>query len=433
MKNQDMTPHRRLPPLSGLQPDFTPHPRRPMVLSTCSCAGCWPRFLWRGWGEPASSQRRVSGTIPATRLRREVGLLRRTGTSALAQRAAECAPTEGGGESGGARRWSPGATMIATAFLARVGRATDACPLHRIHGVPVTIFTRPGSENCSGRDVRVAHLAEHLHQRRPHKNDPPPRRITSLSGARPDMEHTRLGTNARRRSRLAHAAGAPAPDRRPRQDRHGQVHPAAIDRGARHRPRRWRAADRSARHAWPKSAWRWCRRQRRNQVCFFDLADSEYPIAFNIFADVHAEDREFLAEGIVSAMYTIWNDSWGPQLERILRNSLIVLLDSPGTSFLHIPRFLTDPEFRERIVQARQEPSGARVLRGTVRELAAGFHRDLDLAGPQQGRGLCRQPEDPQCAWDRSAASCTSSMRSGTAASSSRNLRRDRSATSRRS
>src|SRR6266581_3666625 len=26
-KNQGTTPHRRLPPLSGLQPDFTPHPR----------------------------------------------------------------------------------------------------------------------------------------------------------------------------------------------------------------------------------------------------------------------------------------------------------------------------------------------------------------------------------------------------------------------
>ena len=67
--------------------------------------------------------------------------------------------------------------------------------------------------------------------------------------------------------------------------------------------------------------------ERRNQVCFFDLSDSEYPVAFNIFADVHPDDRELLAEGIVSAMFTIWGDSWGPQLERILRNSLIVLLD----------------------------------------------------------------------------------------------------------
>jgi hypothetical protein len=95
---------------------------------------------------------------------------------------------------------------------------------------------------------------------------------------------------------------------------------------------------------------------RRNQVCFFDLSDSEYPVAFNLFADVHPDDRELLAEGIVSAMYTIWGDSWGPQLERILRNSLIVLLDFPGTSFLHIPRFLTDPQFRARAVRRAKNP-----------------------------------------------------------------------------
>jgi hypothetical protein len=95
---------------------------------------------------------------------------------------------------------------------------------------------------------------------------------------------------------------------------------------------------------------------RRNQVCFFDLSDSEYPVAFNLFADVHPDDRELLAEGIVSAMFYIWGNSWGPQLERILRNSLIALLDSPGTSFLHIPRFLTDPEFHARVVKRAKNP-----------------------------------------------------------------------------
>ena len=95
---------------------------------------------------------------------------------------------------------------------------------------------------------------------------------------------------------------------------------------------------------------------RRNQLCLFDLSDAEHPVAFNLFAEVRPDDRELLAEGIVSAMFTIWGDSWGPQLERVLRNSLIVLLDFPGTSFLHIPRFLTDPEFRARVVKRAKNP-----------------------------------------------------------------------------
>ena len=114
-------------------------------------------------------------------------------------------------------------------------------------------------------------------------------------------------------------------------------------------------------------------KERRNQVCFFDLSDTDYPVAFNLFADVHPADRELLAEGIVSAMFTIWGESWGPQLERILRNSVIVLLDSPGTSFLHIPRFLTDRALRERIVKRARNP----VARGFFENQFASWPQDF--------------------------------------------------------
>jgi hypothetical protein len=184
---------------------------------------------------------------------------------------------------------------------------------------------------------------------------PPPRQITSLSGARPDMEHTRLGLDAfgnpvslqlHERLRQIAVLGKTGMGKSTLLrsivaqdiargdgllliDPHGTLAEECLELIPPHR---------------------------RNHVCFFDLADAEYPIAFNILADVPAEDRELLAEGIVSAMHTIWNESWGPQLERILRNSLIVLLDSPSTSFLHIPRFLTDAAFRERVVQRARNP-----------------------------------------------------------------------------
>jgi hypothetical protein len=202
---------------------------------------------------------------------------------------------------------------------------------------------------------RVAHLAEHLHQRRTHKSMPPARRFTSLSGARPDMEHTRLGFDA---------AGNPVSLQL--HERLRQI--AILGKTGMGKSTLLRSlvgqdiargdglllidphgtlADECLALIPPT---------RRNQICFFDLSDGEHPIAFNLFADVHAEDRELLAEGIVSAMFTIWGDSWGPQLERILRNSLIVLLDSPGTSFLHIPRFLTDAAFRSRVVKRAKNP-----------------------------------------------------------------------------
>src|SRR5256714_11849278 len=33
---------------------------------------------------------------------------------------------------------------------------------------------------------------------------------------------------------------------------------------------------------------------RRNQVCVFDLSDTEYPVAFNVLADVNPDNRELV-------------------------------------------------------------------------------------------------------------------------------------------
>ena len=101
---------------------------------------------------------------------------------------------------------------------------------------------------------------------------------------------------------------------------------------------------------------------RRNQVCFFDLSDGEYPIAFNIFADVHPDDRELLAEGIVSAMYTIWGDSWGPQLGAHLAQLVDRAAGLPG----HVVPAHPPLPHRSRIPcacrKAREESGGARIL-----------------------------------------------------------------------
>ena len=43
----------------------------------------------------------------------------------------------------------------------------------------------------------------------------------------------------------------------------------------------------------------------------------------------------------------IWHDSWGPWLEHILRNALLVLLDRPGSTFADVLHLLNDKVFRK--------------------------------------------------------------------------------------
>jgi hypothetical protein len=47
-------------------------------------------------------------------------------------------------------------------------------------------------------------------------------------------------------------------------------------------------------------------RERRNQVCLFDVADWEHPVSLNILKDVVPDNRERQADNVVAAMRAIW-------------------------------------------------------------------------------------------------------------------------------
>jgi hypothetical protein len=95
---------------------------------------------------------------------------------------------------------------------------------------------------------------------------------------------------------------------------------------------------------------------RNNQVCYFNIADRDFPVGFNILAGVPPERRSTLAEQIVSAFKSIWLDMWGPQLERLLRASSLALLDTPGTSMVDILRLYLDPGFRAHVLARCRNP-----------------------------------------------------------------------------
>src|SRR5438552_3380262 len=57
---------------------------------------------------------------------------------------------------------------------------------------------------------------------------------------------------------------------------------------------------------------------RTHQVCYLNVADTDYPVGFNPLARVPAERRALAAAGVVSAFRHLWGDSWGPRLEHFL-------------------------------------------------------------------------------------------------------------------
>ncbi len=95
---------------------------------------------------------------------------------------------------------------------------------------------------------------------------------------------------------------------------------------------------------------------RTNDVVVFDPSDRDFPIAFNMLENIDPALSTIIASGLVGIFKKIYADSWGPRLEHILRNTILTLLEYPGTTMLGIPRILQDADYRKKVVRKVTDP-----------------------------------------------------------------------------
>jgi len=97
--------------------------------------------------------------------------------------------------------------------------------------------------------------------------------------------------------------------------------------------------------------------QRINDVVYFNPADADYPIAFNILESVdEPHEKNLVASGLIGIFKKLWAESWGPRLEYLLRNAILALLDYPGSTLLGVTRILVDKEYRQKVVDKISDP-----------------------------------------------------------------------------
>ncbi|MDD5431039.1 MAG: type IV secretion system DNA-binding domain-containing protein [Candidatus Pacebacteria bacterium] len=95
---------------------------------------------------------------------------------------------------------------------------------------------------------------------------------------------------------------------------------------------------------------------RVNDVVYFNPSDMEFPIAFNPLEQIGTEYRHLIASGIMAVFKKIWPDVWSARMEYILNNSLLALLEYPGSTLLGIMRILSDKEYRRIVVDNLKDP-----------------------------------------------------------------------------
>lgn len=89
---------------------------------------------------------------------------------------------------------------------------------------------------------------------------------------------------------------------------------------------------------------------RINDVILFDVSDTEYPIGFNLLQAGNEDEKNRIASGVVATFQKLFDNSWGPRLEYILRNVVLSIIDYPNATLMHILRVLTDKDFRQEVI-----------------------------------------------------------------------------------
>jgi DNA-directed RNA polymerase subunit RPC12/RpoP len=97
-------------------------------------------------------------------------------------------------------------------------------------------------------------------------------------------------------------------------------------------------------------------KHRINDVVYFNPADLAFPVGFNAFEITSEAQKHLLASGMMSVFKKIWENMWSSRMEYILNNTILALLDNPGSTMLGINRLLSDADYRKRIVGNVKDP-----------------------------------------------------------------------------
>lgn len=95
---------------------------------------------------------------------------------------------------------------------------------------------------------------------------------------------------------------------------------------------------------------------RLKDVIYFNPADTDYHIGFNVLELVDEKYKHLVASGLMGIFTKIWANAWSARMEYILNNCILALLDTPGTTLLGIPRMLVDKDYRQKIISNLKDP-----------------------------------------------------------------------------
>lgn len=95
---------------------------------------------------------------------------------------------------------------------------------------------------------------------------------------------------------------------------------------------------------------------RVNDVLYFDAADLEHPIGFNLLEKKRGA-AHLVTSSVIDTLHSMWHDSWGPRMEYILSNAVAALVEREGSTLLGVQKLLTDRDYRRQTLRFVHDPT----------------------------------------------------------------------------
>jgi hypothetical protein len=108
---------------------------------------------------------------------------------------------------------------------------------------------------------------------------------------------------------------------------------------------------------------------RIKDVLYLAPFDVDNPVGFNIMEDVGYDQRHKVVSGLIGTFERIWADAWSARMQYILQNTLLALLEYPGSTIIDVNRMLVNKAFREDVIKKISDP----VIESFWKEEFAGY------------------------------------------------------------
>jgi len=98
---------------------------------------------------------------------------------------------------------------------------------------------------------------------------------------------------------------------------------------------------------------------RKKDVIYFNPADINYPFGLNLFECSDINDPrvvDLVCSEIIGTFKKLYEASWGPRLEDILRHAILVVLFNPGSTLVDLHLVLSSQIYRLKMLEKVKDP-----------------------------------------------------------------------------